>query len=240
MAPIDLPPTVSWNAFLNSLDWRQGQHATLIGPNGSGKTVINKELLRYRERRNGYICVLVTKPVDIELGELTNRGYIRVKDNKNWSNSSPSRMLLWPDAGNFADLTEQRRVFRNAFQGAWRAGKWTFMLNELRYLTEHLNLKREMNTLYLQARAAKFSLAAETQRPRSVPLEAFSQSTHLFFAACRDDEDLKRISGLGNADSKVIRATVTRLAQYQFCYVNCITGDVCVTKASVKTQGRVG
>jgi hypothetical protein len=240
MAAIDLPPTIPWDAFLSTLDWRQGQHVTLIGPNGSGKTVINKELLRYRETRHGYICVLVTKPVDVELGELTKRGYIRVKDNKNWSNSSPNRILLWPDAGNFADLTEQRRVFRNAFQGAWRAGKWTFMLNELRYLTEHLNLKREMNTLYLQARAAKFSLAAETQRPRSVPLEAFSQSTHLFFAACRDDEDLKRITALGNADSKVIRATVMRLQQYQFCYVNSITGDVCVTKASVRTLGRVG
>jgi ABC-type Fe3+/spermidine/putrescine transport system ATPase subunit len=234
-------PTISWRSFLDDLDWRQGQHITLIGPNGSGKTVINKELLRYRERRHGYICVFVTKPTDIELAQLTERGYVRTKENRNWGVSSPSRILLWPDAGNFADLTKQRKIFRDALQGAWKAGRWTFMLNELRYLTEHLALKREMNTLYLQARAAKFSLAAETQRPRSVPLEAFSQSTHLFFAACRDDEDLKRISGLGNADSKLIRLTVQRLKQYQFCYVNCISGDVVVTKAKLaKALGRVG
>lgn len=231
----NIAPYVEWSAFMRDLDWRQGQHVTLIGPNGSGKTVINKELLRYREKRHGYICVFVTKPKDAELEELTKRGYIRCEENKNWGQTSPPRILLWPKAGNFSDLSQQRRVFRNALQGAWKAGRWTFMLNELRYLTEHLGLKREMNTLYLQARAAKFSLAAETQRPRSVPLEAFSQSSHLFFAACRDDEDLKRISAIGNADSKLIRATVQQLKQYEFCYVDSISGEVVVTKAKLTT-----
>lgn len=234
-------PTVTWDYFLAHFVWRQGQHATLIGPNGSGKTVMNKELLRYRERRGAYICALATKPRDVELEELEQRGYLRVHDNTNWSLSSPNRLLLWPSAGKFSDLVEQRRIFRRALEGAWRAGGWTFLLNELRYLTEHLGLRREMNTLYLQARASKFSLTGETQRPRSVPLEAFSQSTHLFFAACRDDEDLKRVSGLGNADSRLIRATVTALQRYEFCYVNTITGDVVVTKAKPpKTLERVG
>lgn len=232
---------IDWQDFLAGFAWAQGQHVTLIGPNGTGKTVINKELLRYRERRHGYICVLATKPRDVELQELKERGYLRVKENRNWRVSSPNRLLLWPPAGDFNDLTKQRRVFRAALQGAWKAGGWTFLLNELRYLTEHLGLKRELNTLYLQGRASKFSLMAETQRPRSVPLEAFSQSTHLFFAACRDDEDLKRVSGLGNADSKLIRAVVQSLKQYEFCYVNTISGDVVVTKARLrKVLQRVG
>ena len=232
---------VDWTDFLAQFAWNQGQHVTLIGPNGTGKTVINKELLRYREKRNSWICVLATKPKDIELDELEKRGYIRVKENRNWRSSSPNRLLLWPPAGNFNDLSKQRTTFRNALQGAWKAGGWTFMLNELRYLTEHLGLKRELNTLYLQGRASKFSLMAETQRPRSVPLEAFSQSTHLFFAACRDDEDLKRVSAIGNADSKLIRVIVARLKQYEFCYVNTITGDVLVTKAQLRqTLQRVG
>lgn len=230
-----------WSEFLDGFEWAQGQHVTLIGPNGTGKTVINKELLRYREKRHGYVCVLATKPNDVELEELQKRGYLRVKENSNWRSSSPPRLLLWPPAGNFNDLAKQRRIFRAALQGAWKAGRWTFLLNELRYLTEHLGLRKELNTLYLQGRASKFSLMAETQRPRSVPLEAFSQSTHLFFAACRDDEDLKRVSGLGNADSKLIRMIVQRLQQYEFCYVNTITGDVFVTKAKLRqTLERVG
>lgn len=234
-------PIVSWQEFNNQFEWEQGQHVIQIGPNGSGKTVMNKQLLRYREQRKGYICVLVTKPKDAELTDLMSRGYVKVKDNTNWSSSSPRKLLLWPPAGNFENKFIQRQVFRRALQGAWKAGKWTFVLNELRYLTENLRLREEMNTLYLQARSSKFSLVAETQRPRSVPIEAFSNATHLFFYACRDDEDLRRISGIGNADSKLIRTTVQRLQQYQFCYVNAITGDVVVSKAELsKALQRVG
>lgn len=241
MLRVESAPRVTWQEFLQGFEWAQGQHVTLIGPNGSGKTVIDKELLRYRERRRGYITIFVTKPTDAELEAMIKRGYVRVKENNNWTVTANPRILLWPDAGNFADLSKQRKTFRDALQGAWRAGNWTFMLNELRYLTEHLGLKREMNTLYLQGRASKFSLMAETQRPRSVPLEAFSQSSHLFFAACRDDEDLRRISGLGNADTRLIRSTVQGLKQYEFCYVDCISGDVVVTKAELRAAlKRVG
>lgn len=226
-------PYVEWRDFITAFKWKQGQHVIHIGPNGSGKTVLNKHLLRYRVRRGGYICVFVTKPTDDELIDLEkSMHFLKVRNNNNWGPASYPRLLLWPPAGEFANLAEQRRVFRNALQGMWQRGKWTACLNELRYLTEHLRMRQELNTLYLQARASKFSLTAETQRPRSVPLEAFSQSTHDFFFACRDDEDLKRISGIGNADSKLIRDTVVKLEQYECCYVNAITGEIVRTKAT--------
>lgn len=210
--------------------WKQGEHVLSVAPTGMGKTVINKRLLNYREMRHGYICVLATKPFDIELSELEKRRYLRVSDNHLWSAASYPRILLWPEAGNFSNLTEQRKVFMRALQGMWKAKKWTVMLNELRYLTEHLRLKQEINTLYLQARSSKMSLTAETQRPRNVPLEAFSQSTHVFFGPCRDDEDLKRISGIGNADPKQLRAVVVGLQKYDFAYVNAVSGEVVTTK----------
>lgn len=225
--------TVAWTPFIEKLQWKQGEHVILIGANGTGKTVVNRHLLRYRAKRKGYMCGFATKPYDEELLDIIKtQHFLRVKDNNNWSATSYPRLLLWPDAGDFTDMGKQRYLFRKALQGMWKAGRWTAMLNELRYLTEHLKLKQELNTLYLQARASKFSLTAETQRPRNVPLEAFSQSTHDFFAACRDDEDLKRISGIGNADTKLIRNTVQSLKQFEFCYVNAKTGLVVVTKAT--------
>lgn len=227
----DIAPYVPWPEFMAQFKWKQGQHVILIGPNGSGKTVLNKHLLRYREKRHGYICVFATKPRDEELEELTHRGYLRVKDNHEWGPRSYSRLLLWPPAGDFNKLHEQRKVFHSALQGMWKRGRWTAMLNELRYLTEHLRMKQELNTLFLQARSSKFSLTGETQRPRYVPLEAFSQAAHCFFFACRDDEDLKRISGIGNADPKVIRATVADLEQYEAAHVDAVTGEVVRTKA---------
>lgn len=232
MADVDVP-TVQWSEFMAKLRWYQGEHVVLIGPNGSGKTVINKHLLRYRQTKRGYVCVFVTKPTDDELSSLVKTDhYLRVRDNRDWTARSYPRLLLWPTAGNLVDHSIQKRVFYHALEGMWKRGRWTAMLNELRYLTDVLGLKKAVETLYLQARSAKFSLTAESQRPRHVPLEAFSQSTHDFFMACRDDDDLKRISGIGNADPKVVRRVVAMLKEFQTCYVHAKSGLILVTKAT--------
>lgn len=223
-------PKVPWEEFMNRLSWKQGEHAILIGPNGSGKTVVNKHLIRYRQRRHGYICLFGTKPEDRELSALTSDGFLRVNSNNNWSVSSYPWLLLWPRAG-FDNLVQQRKVFRNALNGMWKATRWTAVLNELRYLTQILKLDREMQVLYMQARAAKFSLSSEVQRPRFVPLEAFSQATHDFFFACRDDTDLRRLSGIGKLDTKTLRNVIAGLKQYEVAYGNSITGLIVVTKA---------
>lgn len=229
----DIATKVPWSSFMQGFNWKQGEHLIIIGSNGTGKTVLNRHFLRYRQERQGYICGFGTKPTDVELEDLIKQQrFLRVKNNTNWTSSSYPWLLLWPDAGDFENISKQRQVFLKALQGMWKIGKWTAWLNELRYLTENLRLKEQMNILYLQARASKFSLTAETQRPRNVPLEAFSQSTHDFFAPCRDDEDLKRISGIGNAETRLIRNTVQSLKQYEFCYVNAKTGLVVVTKAT--------
>lgn len=234
MPRCELVPEVGWGEFLRKFNWKQGQHVINIGPNGCGKTVVNKHLILYRSDRHGYMTFFGTKPRDDEIEALTQPPFrfLRVRNNHEWGPRSYQKLLLWPPAGDFSDLASQRKVFRDALQGMWQRGKWTAFLNELRYLTEHLRMKQELNTLYLQARSAKFSLSAETQRPRYVPLEAFSQASHCFFFACRDDEDLKRISGIGNANPKLIRAVVVQLKQYETCYVNAISGEVVVTKAT--------
>lgn len=227
-------PYVPWAEFRSGLEWKQGQHVINIGPNGSGKTVVSKHLILYRKRRHGYMCAMATKPRDEELEALTKApfDFLRVKTNNEWGPRSFPRLLLWPPAGDFDKLPVQRKEFRKALQGMWSRGNWTMFLNELRYLTEHLRMRQEMNTLYLQCRSSKVSLVGETQRPRFVPLESFSQASHCFFFACRDEEDLKRISGIGNADPKIIRAVITELKLYEFCYVNARSGDICVSKAT--------
>lgn len=232
-ANVDVPH-VEWPDFRSGLEWRQGQHVINIGPNGSGKTVVTKHLMLYRAERRGFMCAVATKPKDEELEALVKPPFKfqRCKTNKNWGPTSYPRLLLWPPAGNFDKLHVQRTEFRKALQGMWDRGRWTMFLNELRYLTEHLKMRQEMNTLYLQCRSSKVSLVGETQRPRFVPLESFSQASHCFFFACRDDEDLKRISGIGNADPKVIRKVITELDLYEFCYVNARSGEICVSKAT--------
>lgn len=243
MVKASVAEAVAWADFIGPFRWQQGQHVCLIGPNGSGKTVLQKQLLGYRERRGAFVCFFVTKPTDPELDDLQKRRhYLRVKSNRNWSASSYPRLLLWPEAGKLTDHTEQRRVFKAAMQGMWQNGRWVMVWNELRYLTERLKLRAEVDTLFLQARSSKVTITAETQRPAWVPLEAFSQSAHLFFFSCRDDYDLRRIQGIGAADSRVVRATVESLRQFEFCYVNAINGTVLRSRApaTIGTDRKAG
>src|SRR5690348_16293172 len=58
-----LPPFVRWDVFLSSWVWKSGEHLTTIGPTGSGKTVLNRYLLRRRR----FVVVLGVKHRDPEL-----------------------------------------------------------------------------------------------------------------------------------------------------------------------------
>ena len=58
-----LPPFVRFDRFMADWRWKQGEHVTTIGPTGSGKTVLNRELLRRRD----FVVVLGVKNRDKEL-----------------------------------------------------------------------------------------------------------------------------------------------------------------------------
>jgi hypothetical protein len=53
---------------------------------------------------------------------------------------------------------------------------------------------------------------------------------HLFFFRFGDENDLKRIGGIGYLESKQIRNTVARLEQYTFLYIHTPTGSMFVSK----------
>ena len=83
----------------------------------------------------------------------------------------------------------------------------------------------------MQGRALDLSLVAGTQRPAWVPLEMYSQATHVFFWRTSDRRDLDRIGGLGAHDPQTIRAVVRNLRKHEALYVNTRTGALVRTTA---------
>lgn len=206
---------VPWSEFwprissaLSPERWHQGQHISLIGANGSGKTVLAHSLLPCR----AFVAVLATKPKDPEMSKLSRNGY---KVIRRWPPTqvpeTGCRVILWPKIDRRALKFQQRQVMAHALDSIYEAGSWCVYADELHYLAQTLGLSKPLIDLWQQGRSLGISLVASMQRPAWVPLAAYTESTHLFFFRCHEARDLKTITGIGSLDSKRIRDIVTRL-----------------------------
>lgn len=221
-------PRVSWSDFMAELDWRQGEHVSLVGPTGQGKTTLGLALLPRRD----YTMILATKPKDSTLDGLTRRRarprYKTIRD----IDARPvdaSRLLLWPKFSGSADMAVQAEVMHRALDTVFAEGAWCLFVDELFYLCEMLGLTTMLRLIWQQGRSLGVSLVGATQRPAWVPLELYSQATHVFLWRHNDPRDLDRLGGIaaaGDVNPRTIREMVAHLGKNQFLYVNTRTGDM--------------
>lgn len=125
-------------------------------------------------------------------------------------------------------------MFSDALRKMFREGHWCIGADELGYLTspKGLGLSREAIQLLTRGRSLGISMVSATQRPTWVPLEVYSESTHLFLWKTNVKEDRDRLSSLnGVVDPSVIKQIMSKLERYQFLYVNTRTGEMCRTHA---------
>lgn len=226
ITPPESPPWVPWDQFYGWFGrrYRPGDHVSILGPTGTGKTVLALELLRLRS----YVVALASKPPkDVELR--------RMEKDPRWHNAPdgflPSarvhpRVLVWPKFGKDADRVKQKAAFEKAAETAFVEG-WTLFYDELAWACERLSMTPVVKSGFQQGRAQRNGLVVCTQRPAFVPLDIYSGATHLFMFGTNDEADLKRIGGLNGADPKVVRRMVASMPRdHRFLYLHTPTGTI--------------
>lgn len=100
-------------------------------------------------------------------------------------------------------------------------------------MTDILGLKRAFQLMYVAGRSNLISLVSAAQRPSHVPLEAYSQASHLILFRTGDERDLVRMGGLNGVNAKQVASTVATLPKHVFLHVNQDTGEQTISKLAI-------
>lgn len=221
---LEIPPFVTWGQFLAGLDLQQGQHITIVGSTGSGKTTLAMRLLPYRN----YCVVLATKNRDESLyPRLEKEGFEFVTDPALDAEQTP-KVIFRPklEAPTADAQNEQRELFAEVLTEIFNDGNWAVYGDEIRYLSDNLKLRQPLELLWLQGRSLGITMIVSTQRPVSIPVVAFESAEHLFLFRTTDQANIDRAAEFESANKPLLRYLLPVLERYEVLYINARTGNM--------------
>lgn len=192
--------------------WFVGQHVTIVGTTGDGKTVLAEHLY---EMRN-YVVVIATKSKDESLDDY-GKDFHRIQK---WPpRFDQKKVLFWKKPQTLGDFSEQREAIKEVLSSVYTRGRYTIGMDDVAYLTGTLKLENEIRMLCTQARSQDISLVMNIQRPYRVPLEVSNQASHILIFGLRDDRDIDRVVESQGLNRQIVREAVRSLNKYDFAWL---------------------
>jgi energy-coupling factor transporter ATP-binding protein EcfA2 len=224
-----------------------GQHVTLIGPTGCGKTTLGIQLLASAAGQHPGTrgVVLAMKPhrgpkaLPVDAGRRARRlAHRRTGDEtvsrltrelggrivRSWPPPPVPRApfyTLWPKHS--FDIDQDTYSHYEAFRGAinheYQHGNSWIFADEIYSLSHELKLDKELVRVLTKGRSMRCSMMSATQRPAHIPLWAYSEASHFFLWRMRDRGALDRLREIGNVDRDLVVSTLARLGRHDCLYL---------------------
>ncbi len=206
-------------------DYKAGEHVTVLGPTGSGKTHLAYGLLEVTAHPKLPAVVMVMKPRDPTVAGWSRRiGLIRTHGWPAVPNPFEQRRngwTVWP-RHRFdpeADDAMLHTVFRRAILDSYKRGRRILFADEAAGLSGELDLERELKTVWMRGRSMECGLWAASQRPVEIPLHAYSQAHHLFLAHDPDYRTRQRYAEIGGVDPAIVLRDTAELPRWHWLYI---------------------
>lgn len=244
-------PFLEWPAMMAYLreNFKQGDHVSLLGPTGTGKTHMALEVAEIRT----YVLVIACKQRDPLIEDTIARGYYLVPGNKleiPYVDGIPhhKKVVYWPRlpqsvASKLPEaerIRARKRIQRPLIQGALGYvdlnGHWCVVLDEGTWVYKDLGLGEDVDSALNQWRTNKASIIILGQRPAWMGRYVLSQPTHVFLFNTGNVEDAKSLGDITGANTKLVREIVQRLDHrtHECLYINARTREMFRTRAQAR------
>ena len=218
---------------------RPGEHVTIVGRTGSGKTTLGYELLARSVSQRHPGAVMLSKPKDKTTDKArTSYGWRlarRWPPPRSFFESRPPRAHVLAPRFTYKDADDKLAhtgVFQSLMADTYQRGNRTVYAPDLYGLIlRHPDLSEDFQTAWLNWRSNDADLWVDTQTATHIPLLGFNQPTHLLLFREADKRGRERFDEIGGFDSKIVAQANMGLALHEVLYINQADLTMCVVEA---------